>query len=49
MNILIDTDILLDIGLKREPFYIDSAKVVSLAENKSAIGFIAWHTLSTFY
>lgn len=49
MNILIDTGILLDIGLKRKHSYIDSAKIVSLAENKSVIGFIAWHTLSTFY
>lgn len=29
MNIWIDTDILLDIGLKRECSYIDSVKVVS--------------------
>lgn len=49
MNILIDTDILLDIGLKREPFYLNSARVIALAENHKVAGFMAWHTLSNFY
>lgn len=49
MNILIDTDVLLDIGLKRESFYLNSARVISLAENHKVAGYIAWHTLSNFY
>lgn len=49
MNLLIDTDILLDIALKRIPFFEDSVKIINLIESKKFNGFIAWHTLSNFY
>lgn len=49
MIIFIDTDILLDIALKRTPFFKDSAKVIDLVENNVLTGFVAWHTLSNFY
>ena len=49
MTILIDTDILLDIALKRVPFYKDSTKVIDLVENNILTGYVAWHSLSNFY
>ncbi len=49
MTILIDTDILLDIALKREPFFEYSAKILDEVENGKIKGFIAWHSLSNFY
>lgn len=49
MNILIDTDILLDVALKRIPFFENSVKIINLVENHSLNGFVAWHSLSNFY
>ena len=34
MKVLVDTNILLDVLTKREPFYVDSAKVWTLAREK---------------
>jgi len=47
--VLIDTDVILDIALKRDPFYKDSVKLINLVENNKILGFVAWHTLSNFY
>lgn len=49
MIVLIDTDIILDIALKRDPFYKDSVKLINLVENNKILGFVAWHSLSNFY
>jgi len=49
MTLLIDTDILIDIALKRTPFYEYSAKMIDSIENKKIKGFIAWHSISNFY
>ena len=49
MIILIDTDILLDIALKRKPFFEYSSKVIDKCESNAIIGFVAWHTLSNLY
>lgn len=49
MTILIDTDILLDIALKREPFFKNSALIIDFSESRKISGFIAWHSLSNFY
>ena len=49
MTVLIDTDILIDIALKRENFFVDSSKIIELTENHQIISFIAWHSLSNFY
>lgn len=49
MTLLIDTDILLDIALKRIPFFEDSVKIIDLIENNMVKGFVAWHTISNFY
>ncbi|MDO8593937.1 MAG: PIN domain-containing protein [bacterium] len=46
MKILLDTDILLDIALRRAAFFEDSAVVVAWAESEPGQGAIAWHSLS---
>lgn len=49
MKILIDTDILLDVALNREPFSEHSGQILDAAEQKLFQGYIAWHTISNFY
>ena len=46
MKILIDTDILLDIALRRSEFYAHSAAVLSWAEANPGQAAVAWHSLS---
>lgn len=41
MNLLIDSNILLDILQEREPFIIDSYKIWTLCETKQIFGFIS--------
>ena len=49
MNIFVDCDVLLDVGLAREPFYQDSAELLNLLEQKKYHGFIAWHSIANFF
>ncbi len=50
MNIiLIDTDILLDVALAREPFLNESSIILDRAESGQLKAFIAWHTIANFY
>ncbi|MGD8780345.1 MAG: PIN domain-containing protein [Ignavibacteria bacterium] len=49
MTVLIDTDILIDIALKREPFFEDSVRIIDICEINKVIGFVAWDSLSNFY
>lgn len=46
MKILIDTDILLDVALRRAGFFSDSAAVLSWAEANPGQAAVAWHSLS---
>jgi predicted nucleic acid-binding protein len=46
VKILIDTNIFLDVALKRQPFLADSAKVLDWAENNPKHAAIAWHSVS---
>ena len=41
MRCMIDTNIILDVLLAREPFYADSKAVLNLCENKEIKGFIS--------
>jgi len=41
MKILIDTNVLLDVALEREPFFRDSDRVLALSEQKILIGYIS--------
>lgn len=49
MRLLIDTNIILDIALKREPFYKDSANVFKKIDNKTVFGFITATTITDIY
>jgi len=47
MRILIDTDVLLDFALGREPFVEQSKRVIAWAEANPGHAAIAWHSIST--
>ena len=49
MILLIDTDVLVDVALGREPHATASGELLSLVERGHAAGFIAWHSLSNFH
>lgn len=49
MNLLFDTNIILDIALKREPHYETSELVFKKADNSSIRGFITTTTISDIY
>ncbi len=49
MKILIDTNILLDVLLKREPFYEKSAILWTLVNNKEIIGYISAVTVTNIF
>ena len=49
MRLLFDTNIILDIALKREPFYKDSVNVFKSIDNKSVFGFITATTVTDIY
>lgn len=48
MKILIDTNILLDVALRRQPFFADSARVLDWAEANPKAAAVAWHSVSNF-
>ena len=49
MKIFVDCDVLLDVGLKREPFYLASGTLLDYLERNKNIGFIAWHSIANFF
>lgn len=49
MVVLIDTNILLDYILKREPFYEEAKKVMEVCSTDMADGCIALHTITTIW
>ena len=40
INVLIDTDVILDFFFDRKPFSVDSAKILSMCETQKINGFI---------
>lgn len=46
MKILLDTDILLDVALRRAKFFEASAAVLEWAESEPGEAAVAWHSLS---
>jgi predicted nucleic acid-binding protein len=46
MRVLLDTDVLLDVALKREAFLFASQEVLRWAEGEPGQASVAWHTLS---
>ncbi len=49
MNVFVDTNILLDVLARREPFYADSAEVWTLAETGRISGFASTLSLPNLY
>jgi predicted nucleic acid-binding protein len=49
MKIFLDTNVILDVMTKREPFYIDSSKVLTLVNEKIVSGYISAITISNIY
>jgi predicted nucleic acid-binding protein len=46
MKILIDTDVLLDVALDREPYAENSGATLDWAESHPGSAAVAWHTLA---
>ena len=46
---MIDSNIILDVMLEREPFYRTSGKVLELCEKKKIRGFVAASTITDFF
>ncbi len=49
MRILVDTDVLLDVALDREPHATEAARVLQLVQDGVVEGVVAWHTISNLY
>jgi predicted nucleic acid-binding protein len=49
MRVLIDTDVLLDVALQREPFVSASRQVLDWAQSEPRQAAVAWHSLSNIY
>lgn len=49
MRLLFDTNIILDIALKRDPFYKDSAELLKLIDTEKITGFITATTITDIY
>jgi len=49
MNVLLDTDVLLDLALDRRPHSVAAVKLINHFQRHPGTGFVAWHTISNFY
>ena len=49
MRMMIDTNILLDVLLERQPFYNNSKAVLRLCEEKKVLGFLTASTITDIY
>lgn len=49
MKIFVDCDVLLDVGLGREPFCNASGELLDYLSNNKGCGFIAWHSVANFF
>ncbi len=49
MLVLLDTDVLIDVALDREPHVESSSQLLDKLEQRPGMAFVAWHTLSNFY
>ena len=49
MKVLLDTNVILDVWLAREPFWRDSAKLLAKIENKEINGVICPTTVTTLH
>ncbi len=49
MRLMIDTNIILDVLLAREPFFCNSKAILDLCENKKVFGFISASTATDIF
>ncbi|NJK69587.1 MAG: PIN domain-containing protein [Microcoleus sp. SU_5_3] len=49
MKVLIDTNIIVDVALDREPFFTESDRILTLAEEGTIQGYISASTFSDLY
>lgn len=49
MNVLIDTNILLDFITKREPFFDDAKKIIEMCKDEKISGYIAAHSVMNIF
>ena len=49
MKVLIDTNVIIDFLIKREPFYSKSKEVLMKCTHENIEGFVAMHTLSNLW
>ena len=49
MNILVDTNVILDVLLERVPFADSSSRIMALIERKQSIGYLCATTLTTIH
>ncbi len=48
-SVLFDTNIILDIALKREPFFQDAIKLFTLIDDQKIVGFVTATTITDIY
>jgi predicted nucleic acid-binding protein len=49
MIVLIDSDVLLDVGLEREPWVEDASRLFDLAQSAVLTGFVSWHSVANVH
>ena len=49
MKVLVDTDVLIDMALDREPYAEAASALLDALEARPGTGFIAWHSIANFY
>lgn len=49
MKLLLDSDVLLDVLLGRDPYFADSAKVLDWAEQHPGSCAVSWHSLANIH
>lgn len=49
MRVLVDTDVLLDVALARQPFAEEALALLEALERRPGVGCIAWHSASNFF
>ena len=49
MKILVDTNVIMDQILKREPFYYDSNRVIQMCLDNKIEGYLAAHTITNLF
>lgn len=46
---LVDNNVLIDVALRRQPFFGTAVELLERLARDPGRGFMAWHTVSTFY